>query len=347
MQRDRRPDPRPLSPRRRRVLQVALGLLLSPLAVAAVDCVDAPIDATFIQPSEVDLQRSRWEWWRLLQASRSLGMRTLYLQWSAWGEFDFSRARLPRGEPFVATLLSLAAELDMRLHLGLAADPAFGTQLALPAVQLAPYLAGLRRRSLDMAHALAPLAGASPAFAGWYLPEEIDDLHWRGAARSALLREHLSTQQRQLEEVLPGGAVSISAYLSGQPAAHEFIDLWTELWQQIPLRLLLQDGAGVHRLTAPQWLARARPLAQQAVTLRRDLSVVVELFEQRSGPPLDTDDFSAVPTNLSRLVAQLARTQGLPTTELVSFAAVNYLLDDRSPRAGALYEAYRVAYCSP
>lgn len=321
------------------------ALLWSSLSTAGSDCSDAPIRATFIQPSHADLQRDRWEWRRLLLANRELGIRSLYLQWSAWGDYDFSRARLVDGAPFIATLLSQAEELGMRVHLGLAAEPTFGSYLSLPTEQLAARLRELRRRSLALARELAPLASKSPAFAGWYLAEEIDDLHWRDAARTELLKQHLREEQRGLAPLLAGAPVSISAFLSGQPPAAEFISLWDEIWRDSQLRLLLQDGAGVHQLPSDTWLARAKPLGELARSRGREWGIVVELFQQRSGTPIDDGEFSADAAPPERLKAQLALAQSLPKVEIGSFATVNYLLNDGSDGAQRLYDGYRATYC--
>lgn len=320
-------------------------LMTMTLPAAAGECPGAPFRSSFLQPLLSDLERSPDEWQAALQDIAGLGVETLYLQWSVFGELDLSREP---GIRFLSDWLDQAHANGLRVVLGLAADADYGTQISAPADELAAYLANLRERSLAAAARLEAELGRHPALAGWYISEEIDDRTWTQAWQVDLLREHLRSLVSLLTQLSPHKTVSISTYVSGSQSPDQFERLWRALWAAAPeLRVLLQDGAGVGTVARPHHHEYALRLNRIAARSKRYWGIIVELFSQQSGPPLDDTPFSAHAAPITRILRQMGAIQALKPgpNEIVAFSVPEYLLDSSRPGQAELLSQYRRFYC--
>lgn len=322
-------------------------LLAIYLPAQASECTGAPFSASFLQPLTSDLERSAEAWEATLQSIAGVGIDTLYLQWSVYGELDLSREP---GISFLSTWLDQAHANGLRVNLGLVADADFGSRITDPADALAAYLAGLRERSLAAADRLKARLGDHPAFVGWYLSEEIDDRSWTHPWQVDLLREHLSSLTSLLAELSPEKPVSISTYVSGAQPPAQFERLWRALWSAAPqLHVLLQDGAGVGTVARPDFNEYALRVNNIAARTNRYWGIIVELFSQQSGPPLDDAPFSAHAAPINRMLQQLAAVEALDPgpNEVIAFSVPEYLLDPAKPGQAELLNEYRRRYCGP
>ncbi|BES70258.1 hypothetical protein RE428_12760 [Marinobacter nanhaiticus D15-8W] len=320
-------------------------LLAISLPAYANECPDAPFRSSFLQPLASDLERPAQEWQAKLAGIAATGIETLYLQWSVYGDLDLSQ---DTGIGFLTGWLDQAHSSGLSVHLGLVADADFGTRITEPADALSAYLSDLRARSLAVAGRLDARIGGHPAFAGWYLPEEIDDRSWADAWQVDMLREHLRAQVETLARLSPAKTVSISTYVSGARSADQFEDLWRALWAAAPhLHLLLQDGAGVGALPRAEFNEYAQGINQIAAGQDRYWGMIVELFSQESGPPLDDAPFSATAAPIERVRQQLDAVAALTPgpDETIAFSVPEYLLDPTRPGQDELLSAYRRLYC--
>lgn len=311
----------------------------------ASECPGAPFRASFLQPLSSDLERSAEEWQTALQDIAGVGIDTLYLQWSVHGELDLSREP---GISFLSGWLDQAHSSGLRVNLGLVADADFGSRITEPAHALVPYLADLRERSLAAADRLETRLGDHPAFVGWYLSEEIDDRSWTHPWQVDLLREHLRSLTDLLTHLSPEKAVSISTYVSGAQSPAQFERMWRALWAAAPrLHIFLQDGAGVGTVARPYFNEYALRANHIAARTNRYWGIIVELFSQQSGPPLDDAPFSAHAAPIKRILQQLEAIEALDPgpSEVVAFSVPEYLLDPAKPGQTELLSQYQRLYC--
>jgi hypothetical protein len=78
-----------------------------------------------------------------------------------------------------------------------------------------------------------------PAFAGWYLPEEIDDINWRiPEARRKLLR-HLGRVSASLRKLTPGAGIAISTFSNARMSPAQFRDFWRDAFDHTVLSRVL------------------------------------------------------------------------------------------------------------
>lgn len=318
---------------RRRFCRLLGGLAIGGGASAGgLPYCEAPLGGTFLQPTLADLDRDPAYWRGLLAEFRALGMTQVIVQWLRYGPHSL--------EPILSPLAAAAAETGIALHLGLAFDPAYWGLLAEPEAELARHLGRWRAASLDVAE--RALDRCNPA--GWYLPEEIDDLAWVGFARRDLLVEHLARSTAGLAHLAPGRPVAISTFIGGRGEREEFLTAWRQVWAAADLTVMVQDGQGVHRLPDDRLRPYLHGIADAARHFRRRWAIVIEMFEQLSGTPLDDAAFSARPAPLSRVARQIALGQAFPEAGRVAFAAREYMLASPAPGEASLAELYRRSY---
>ncbi|QBF26637.1 DUF4434 family protein [Pseudomonas tructae] len=248
----------------RRLIAVMLLLLSLP---ATAD------ERLFYQPLNRDAQLSQAQWQALWQATRAQGGKTLIVQWTAYGDSDFGGAR-----GWLANSLRLAHEQGLQLVLGLHMDAAYYQRIdELDGVGLAAYWKAQLGKSLAQQRTLRQ--DWQLPVAGWYLPMELDDLHFHSADRRQALYTQLQDFNRRLDAPL-----HLSAFSAGRlsPAVNA---RWLEQLASLKLQVWWQDGAGTARLA---------PLVRQGYldALPCTVGIVNEAFRQTSaaGQP-----FTAMP----------------------------------------------------
>ncbi|MCY1402227.1 hypothetical protein D9M71_173640 [compost metagenome] len=240
-----------------RTLLLLACLLLSGAQMA---CADTRI---IYQPLNSDAQVSPAQWRQIWQASARQGAQTLIVQWTAYGDQTFGGAN-----GWLAQTLRLAQEQGLKLVLGLSLDAAYYQRIdQLDSAGLANYWAtqlgqALAQQRQLRQHWKLPVEG-------WYLPMELDDLHFQDAGRRAELQRQLKSFTAQLDAPLHISAFSagkLSPAVQGQWLA-ELAGLGIQVWWQ--------DGAGTGRLP---------PLVRDsyAAALPCTIGIIHEAFRQTS-----------------------------------------------------------------
>lgn len=313
-------------------LRLLLPFCLLLWAGSAAACPALWPNATFLQlyaddPPVTAERLRRW---------RALGVEELILQWSTYGPPDDGPFPLVESGR-LAALLDDAAEAGLRLRLGLRYDPGFWRERdagepeePLQRSELARYL---ERRLVDQAALLAVLAplAAHPAFAGWYLADEIDDRRWNARRPRLLLLDYLRRSAEPLRAAAPEADLAVSGFSDGLLPPREWAAFWVELLNAARIeRLLFQDGIGAGKLELSELDYYLPVLGERLREAEREVSVVVELFE---ADPARPERFRPAP--LERVTEQLRRaaaTARPPST----FALPHYADPAAGPAAGAL-----------
>lgn len=227
-------------------------------------CLHANADEQlFYQPLNRDAQLTQAQWRTLWSATRAQGGKTLIVQWSAYGDSDFGGV-----DGWLANSLRSAHEQGLQLVLGLYMDAAYyqriqGTDSAgLSAYWKAQLGRSLTQQRTVRQHWKLPVTG-------WYLPMELDDLHFHDPLRRQALFAQLQAFNRRLDAPL-----HISAFSAGHlsPAANA---RWLEDLAGLKLQVWWQDGTGTGRLA---------PLVRQQyqAALPCSIGIVHEAFRQVS-----------------------------------------------------------------
>ncbi len=238
----------------------------------------APLHAVMYQPHVTDLENDPAWWQQTLERLQRLKVQELYIQWSRHGDVDFTRQIDPLPEPLVQLLLRQAEALGLKLHIGLYADPDFFSRSKQSLPALAVYLNRLRILSLEQAEKIAVLAKGSPALAGFYLYEEIDDVNWRAREKQDLLAQHLQKSYDELHSRFPELQIAVSSFFTARMTPEGYAKMWQRLTRENSLVVFVQDGAGTGLLDSDERMLYFRALDRNLVA--NQWSIIVELFRQ-------------------------------------------------------------------
>ena len=283
------------------------------------------------------------QWARLFESFRALQLTELVVQWTVHDRTAFfspatDYRTLPR--PPLATLLRLAQQYSMRVLVGLAHDPAYWNESDRDPRRAPALFDSLLQRSAATAQAVLPTVAASPAFAGWYITEEVDDLSWSLALRPQLFA-YLARLGAALRSLTPNARIALSGFTDARstPAAVEVF--WRALLSAAPDIdcVLFQDGIGVAKLEVRQFPAYLGAVARAARAHDCDLQAVVETFRQTGGLPVSDGPFAAEPAPLARILSQMQAAAG-HASQLVAFSVPEYMSPQGGARANALYRDY-------
>ena len=206
-----------------------LCLLLSSAAAHADERI-------FYQPLNVDANLSESQWRNVWQDTVKQGTHTVIVQWTAYGDSDFGGAG-----GWLANSLKLAQEQGLNLVMGLYMDPAYYQRIdELDSAGLASYWQAQLGQSLAQQQRLR--STSKLPVSGWYVPMELDDLHFLAADRR-------QTLQRQLKDF--AGKLDAPLHVSGFSAgklAPQVNGQWLGELANAGIQVWWQDGAGTGRL---------------------------------------------------------------------------------------------------
>jgi hypothetical protein len=244
--------------------------------------------------------------------------------------------------PPLETILRMADEAGMKVLVGLAHEPSFWDKIDREPDLLDVYLQRVREQSLNVARESKAIVDQHASFEGWYVPQEIDDVHWLEPARRKVLFDYLRKLSTQLRDVTPQARLAVSGFSNARADPEALGRFWSQLVSTGNVdAVLFQDGVGVQKLTL-----RHLPLYLEALKVAveredRDFWVVVENFRQIEGPPINDKPFEAVPASMGRLTRQLEVAGRHSSGEIIAFAVPEYMTPLGGVEAEGLYEAYR------
>lgn len=327
--------PRPLTT----LLLPILILGLNAASSAATQNPPARLTGTFLQLDARHREWSESQWSELFDRFRKLELSQVIVQWTVLDETAFYAVN-GSGAPTVERVLNAARRTKMGVWLGLCHDSRYWSWVGGDPKAAGRHLKQLRSRSLAAARDLAALVKVSPAFAGWYLSEEIDDVNWRNAEARRKLLEHLKLETAGLKELTPGARVAISGFTNARVSPNRFRAFWKDVFEASAINLvLLQDGIGVRKLELPEFPLYAAALAEAANRAGRACGIVVELFRQTGGEPLDRGPFRASSASFPRVRRQLEIAGRFPGP-VFGFSVPEYMSPAGVEGAGQLHSDY-------
>lgn len=327
-----------------------LSILSSILLFGAVALRAAPVRAevfegTFLQLVEAHRDLDVEGWTRLLDELATLGIEEVVVQWTVFDEQSFLPLdEAPSPGTTLERLLAAADRRGMRVLLGLVHDSSYwrwiDRQREARLVEVS--LRRLEERHGEAAERLAHLVRRHDCVAGWYLPEEIDDGSWLPDDRREVLGSHLARVRERLREIAPDLPVAVSGFSNGFADPRTLAGFWSEVVDRSGVdRLLFQDGVGAGKLEPDEVSVVLGPLAASLAGRPARFQVIVEIFRQTGGPPLDDGPFRAVLAPVERIRAQIATARSLSEGGVIAFSAPEYLLSSLGPEAERVSRSLR------
>lgn len=275
------------------------------------------VGGTFLQFWNVHKDWDGARWQALFGYLAELRVREVVIQWSRYDGIDYSA--------LTGRVLEEAGRLGMGVWVGLAHESSWWKAQEEGASE-----ALLRRTAeghLDLAGAMGGVVRGQRAFRGWYLPEEIDDVHWPGAG-AVRLREHVKGLRRRLRPL------AMSGFSNGRMAPAELGRFWRQVAGGGLDRVLFQDGIGAGKLTLENWPGYLQALGR---SLGRRLTVVVECFEAAEGEA----GFRARPAAMERIRRQVELAGRYSKNAPVVFSLPEYATPLGGEAAARLYDDWR------
>ena len=245
---------------------------------------------------------------------------TVIVQYGVW---DNNAWYTPSALPYVAytnptlnRIFQSAQALGMKVVVGLDySDTWAGADMT----QAATY-SDIITKDTAMAAEVVGLFGANPAFAGWYIPQEVDDLNWQdGTPQLPLLRAFLQNAAALAKAAKPL-PVYIAPFYGPHRPADDYQAWWAATLAAAPSVdwVIPQDGASGHasgEVDVPHYFAAMKAAVQAA---GRNFGATVESFHQTQGWPINGNAFASVggqgrgrvlpgPVRLEQHGAQLGR----------------------------------------
>lgn len=285
-------------------------------------------DSTFVQMSGADFSRDAAGWDSELAVMQSVGVDTIVLQFSgdSGGSYDSRTAgKLP-----VQSMMDAALVRGMRVWIGLYSDASW-TAERLP--QPLNDQAG-REWLRTLSH--------HRAFAGWYIPQEIEELTWDRPDREPRIRDFLNRAALELHRLAPAAPIMIAPYYGETKTPDEYALFLARILRDRPVNIVaIQDGKGA-RSTPDSVVSQIFTLAQARLdALGIGLWSDVELFYQTHGPPRDSLPFAAVPGDAATIRTTMSVIALQSIEHMTSFTVLNYMHPTRSAATKVLYDDYR------
>jgi hypothetical protein len=300
------------------------------------------LSGTFVQLSDAHAQWNRDQWGLLFGCFKQLSLSRIVVQWSA----DDAGAYYPhpstpnRRSAVIPTILEMADAAGISVLMGLGHDPTFWRRIDRDPALVEVYLRRVEVRSADIVRALTPLAHGHRSFAGWYITEEIDDVNWINQAARGALFNHLQALSSLLHDATPALPVAISGFSNGNVDPETFAQFWRDLVDQSKIdAVFFQDGVGARKLEIDEVPLYVEPLRKALAGHARELQVIVELFRQTDGEPINSRPFSAVPASFDRVAQQLTVARRFSSAPL-AFTIPDYMSPLGGPEATALFNQF-------
>lgn len=285
---------------------------------------------TFLQLDGGNSAWSREEWEREFASMQRLGMNILIVQWAATpARVYYPSATMPGYQPSPSpldTIIELAEKYGFSVYLGPYMNDAWWSQYMRE-----EFIQQELATTEKVAAELVGLYGDSPAFAGWYLPYEVNATPLftpAGRRRAAgMLRQAAGI----FEKLTPGRPVTVSPFFDRWLPVGMFESWWKEVLNESGVDVVfLQDGVGTGRKISPELAGRyfeamRRATAAAGVKLWSDL----EIFVEGAWTPAPWDRIAA------QLQAEAPHVEGF-----VVFEYNHYMSPVRGGAAVELYAAY-------
>lgn len=294
---------------RMRVISWCLGWLL---------CAVWPLQANALmgmiyQPQQRDMKLFDTFWRSAFGELRKRGFDTLIIQWSQHGD-AFSKGI---EQQWLRARLQDAISADLKLVIGLYADPDSFSSLDMPADLLEPYFLKNTEKNIRLAQYWSVIL-PKQSIVGWYLPTEIDDRRWRAKEDQQVLSTQIRRDVSALNRV-NGLPVYITSFFKGHSEASEYKAMLEHIRRASGVKIWVQDGVGGKALLPAETALYLNGLAQCDNTPIEGL--VYEIFRQ-TGSDSNFKAEPVSPYSLAKILSQRAPCDGDTT-----FFSMRYLIN--------------------
>jgi hypothetical protein len=316
----------------------------------AVPTTAKAISGSFLQIwNDVGCACGNWtqaRWNTEMQTMADVGMNTLIVQYGMYGDgagtvtafYPSNLGFVTYRQPTLDYIMAAAQARGQKVVVGLYFNANWDGDLAWD--QPATYN-DVEFRNRQVIDEIWSRYGANPAFGGWYIPQEIDDLNWQSDGNRALLAgmvQNLAAHAKGKNAALP---VMIAPYFRMNQPADVYRDWWVNFLAAAPSVdwVIPQDGVGTNGTDGDTDVPYYFAALQYATGFTgRNLGATVESFQQ-------TGSSTFVPTTIARLQDQL-KVAGSYATRIFQFEW-SYMEPSLEGAHRQLYDGYKALGLPP
>lgn len=287
-------------------------------------------------------QWTQTQWDSEFQKMKDAQLDYLVVQYSVYNDLSwYSPSSIPSVLYKMTTLnkiVAAAEKVNMQVHFGLYFDETWNSSNKALA---SSYSTVLNKHKL-VVDELWNLFGTSPAFGGWYIPQELNDLEWKNNPEKTLLFNWVKNVTDYTETKSATHPIMIAPFFNLWQPADQLEAWYDELLSTATHldRVYPQDGVGV-KLKNPDYHI---PLYYSAIKRACDkngktFGATIETFHQTDGWPVNNGSFAATSTDIATLKKQLWAAAEQQPYEMIQFSW-SYMQPNLSSTSTKLYDDY-------
>ena len=259
----------------------------------------------FLQPKAGYLKKDHSDWLRIFTRLKDRNIDTLYVQWSAENGRVFADIPLENHESqaLLEKIFPAARECRLNVVLGLYHETTYWQQIPAPGDVLENFFYLRVAANERLLEQLYKKFGQESSLAGYYIPDEIDDLNWRTADRIGFYNSYLKLMVERIRKFDPKRPVAVSAFFRSRTAPRIYAENLFSILKDTGInQLLVQDGAGENNPPEPY-----RDMYFEKIKERNTGEIglvgIIEIFSRTS---LESEPFAAVSAPRDRIIRQLS-----------------------------------------
>lgn len=315
---------------------LAASILVLPFVLPTSGFAMQGISGTFFQPTNAMKTWDNETWDTLFDTYRCLGLSEIIVQWVVYEDTSLNSEK-PTYEydlSVISKVLEYAEQNGMCVTIGGVFQNSFWKRIEAEPELIKVHLMRIRKGTSEAIERIAPQLKCSPAFAGWYISQEIDDRTWLDKRYTSVLCSFIKDLHGDLSTLVPDMPMSISAFSNGWASPERLGKFWRSVADTTGIeRVLFQDGVGVNKLAVkevPIYLENMQKEMQGACCT---IQPVVEIFTQLEG-----DKFTAEPASLKRIREQMREELPFAPDGVMLFSVAEYMSPLGGPKAEALLQ---------
>lgn len=281
------------------------------------------IAGTFFQPTRAVETWDEGTWDTLFDTYQRLGIREIIVQWINYEDANVSLEKQDHEYSLSAirNILDRAARHDMRVTVGSVFLSSFWERVKAEPHLVEIHFMRVRAGTFKAIKRIAPQLQNNPAFAGWYISQEIDDRTWLDESYKSVLCSFIKGLHKDLSMLVPDKPISISSFSNAWASPGKLGRFWRDVADSSGVdRVLFQDGVGVNKLSieeVPIYLA-VMQREMQGASCR--VQPVLEIFTQLEGT-----GFRAEPTSAERIRKQMDEESPYAPDGVILFSVAEYM----------------------
>ncbi|MCS6822725.1 MAG: DUF4434 domain-containing protein, partial [Cytophagaceae bacterium] len=282
------------------------------------------------------------EWEQQFNYMKEVCIDQIVIQYSVWTNVAWYTPSGLSGVtsfPAINRIFTAAQNTHMKVYVGLYFDGEFDEISSANAA----YYALLNGKNVTVIDDLWTLFGSSPAFEGWYIPQEIHDLYWQNSSDRNLLANWLQNIASYAKSKNSSKKVMIAPYFGPWKPADVVQSWYNDFLSSVPALdiVALQDGVGTFAnwgmgppltkdpdVDVPHYFAAVK---NACLAHGKIFAADIESF---------TDPDPRTPASITRLKSQIW--EAYSHTNLIFQFAWLYMQPGFSAASQALYEQYKL-----